>query len=143
MNRLNLKIELDEKSGFCYGVTNAIAKAENILQENGELFCLGNLVHNEEEIRRLEQQGLKIIQYVALTNIKNKRLLLRAHGEPPKSYRLARKNSNEIVDASCPTILKIQKQIKESYKNNENIFIFGKHNHPEIIGILLPKYFSF
>lgn len=135
MNKLNLKIEIDINSGFCYGVTNAINKAEKILQQNHELFCLGELVHNEEEIKRLQKQGLKIIYNDELKNIKNTKVLFRAHGEPPKSYKLAKKNNNEIIDASCPTILKIQKLIKEAYQNNDNIYIFGKHNHPEIIGL--------
>jgi len=135
MNKLNLKIEIDINSGFCFGVTNAINKAENILRQNHELFCLGELVHNEEEIKRLQYQGLKIIHNDELINIKNTKVLFRAHGEPPESYKLAKKNNNEIIDASCPTILKIQKLIKEAYQNNENIFIYGKHNHPEIIGL--------
>lgn len=135
MNKLNLKIKIDINSGFCFGVTNAINKAENILQQKHELYCLGELVHNKEELRRLEQKRLKIIKYGDLTNLKNKRVLFRAHGEPPESYKLAKKNNNTIIDASCPTILKIQKQIKDSYNNKENIYIFGKHNHPEIIGL--------
>ncbi len=135
MNKLNLKIKIDINSGFCFGVTNAINKAENILQQKHELYCLGELVHNKEELRRLEQKRLKIIKYGDLINIENKRILFRAHGEPPESYKLAKKNNNTIIDASCPTILKIQKQIKDSYNNKENIYIFGKHNHPEIIGL--------
>ncbi len=135
MNMLNLEIEIDKNSGFCFGVTNAIVKAENILQKEGELFCLGNLVHNEEELDRLKQKGLKIIQHGDLKNIKNSEILFRAHGEPPESYKLAGKNNNRIIDASCPTILKIQRLIKEAYVNKENIYIYGKHNHPEIIGL--------
>ncbi len=135
MDKINLRIEIDANSGFCYGVTNAINKAEEVLQQNQELFCLGELVHNEEELKRLQKQGLKIVHNDELKNIKNSKVLFRAHGEPPGSYRLARRNKNEIVDASCPTILRIQKLIKEAYKNNENIYIYGKHNHPEIIGL--------
>lgn len=135
MNKLNLKIEIDENSGFCFGVTNAINKAEKVLDQNHELFCLGELVHNEEELARLQKKGLKIIHNYELKNIKNTRVLFRAHGEPPESYKLAENNNNEIIDASCPTILKIQKLIKEAYQNKENIYIYGKHNHPEIIGL--------
>ena len=91
MNKLNLKIKIDINSGFCFGVTNAINKAENILQQKHELYCLGELVHNKEELRRLEQKRLKIIKYGDLTNLKNKRVLFRAHGEPPESYKLAKK----------------------------------------------------
>ncbi|UCH13049.1 MAG: 4-hydroxy-3-methylbut-2-enyl diphosphate reductase [Bacteroidales bacterium] len=135
MNKLNLKIEIDENSGFCFGVTNAINKAEEVLDHNHELYCLGELVHNEEEIARLQKKGLKIIHNYELKNIKNTKVLFRAHGEPPESYKLAEKNNNNIIDASCPTILKIQKLIKEAFQNNENIYIYGKHNHPEIIGL--------
>ena len=135
MKRLNLKIEIDENSGFCFGVTNAINKAEKVLDQNHALYCLGELVHNEEELGRLQKKGLKIIHNYELKNIKNTRVLLRAHGEPPESYKLAKRNNNEIIDASCPTILKIQKLIKEAYQNKENIYIYGKHNHPEIIGL--------
>ena len=135
MNKLNLKVEIDKNSGYCFGVTNAITKAEDTLKERHELYCLGMLVHNEEEIGRLEKEGLKIIQHNELKNIRNTRILFRAHGEPPQSYRLARQNNNEIIDATCPTILKIQKLIKEAHKNKENIYIYGKHNHPEIIGL--------
>ena len=135
MKRLNLKIEIDKNSGFCFGVTNAINKAEKVLDQNHALYCLGELVHNEEELGRLQKKGLKIIHNYELKNIKNTRVLLRAHGEPPESYKLAKRNNNEIIDASCPTILKIQKLIKEAYQNKENIYIYGKHNHPEIIGL--------
>lgn len=135
MNKLNLKIEIDENSGFCFGVTNAINKAEKVLQQNRKLFCLGELVHNEEELNRLQKKGLKIVHNDKLKNIKNSKVLFRAHGEPPGSYKLARRNNNIIIDASCPTILRIQKLIKEAYQNNENIYIYGKHNHPEIIGL--------
>jgi 4-hydroxy-3-methylbut-2-enyl diphosphate reductase len=135
MNKLNLKIEIDKNSGFCSGVTNAINKAENVLHQNHELYCLGELVHNEEELGRLQKQGLKIIDNDELKKIKNTNLLFRAHGEPPESYKLAKKNNNEIIDTTCPIIIKIQKLVKEAHKNKENIFIYGKHNHPEIIGL--------
>ncbi len=135
MNKLNLKISIDKNSGYCFGVTGAITKAEDTLKERHELFCLGELVHNEEELARLEKGGLKIIQYNQLKNIRNTRILFRAHGEPPQSYDLARRNNNKIIDATCPTIIKIQRLIKEACKNNENIYIYGKHNHPEIIGL--------
>jgi 4-hydroxy-3-methylbut-2-enyl diphosphate reductase len=135
MKKLNLKTEIDINSGYCYGVTMAITKAEDALGEKHELYCLGELVHNEEEIARLERQGLIIIHNDELQHIRNSRILFRAHGEPPQSYDLARHNKNKIIDATCPTIIRLQKLIKEAYKNNENIFIFGKHNHPEIIGL--------
>ena len=135
MNKLNLEINIAKNSGFCFGVTNAITKAESALNETGTLYCLGKLVHNEEEITRLKNQGLEIIKHDDLKRIKNSVVLFRAHGEPPESYNHAKVNNNKIIDASCPTILKIQKLIKEAYMNNENIYIYGKHNHPEIIGL--------
>jgi 4-hydroxy-3-methylbut-2-enyl diphosphate reductase len=135
MKKLSLKTEIDINSGYCYGVTRAITKAEDALGEKHELYCLGELVHNEEEIARLEKEGLKIIHNNELQNIRNSRILFRAHGEPPQSYDLARRNKNEIIDATCPTIIRLQKLIKEAYKKNEIIYIFGKHNHPEIIGL--------
>ena len=135
MNKLNLEINIAKNSGFCFGVTNAITKAESALNETGTLYCLGKLVHNQEEINRLKNQGLEIIKHDDLKRIKNSVVLFRAHGEPPESYNHAKVNNNKIIDASCPTILKIQKLIKEAYMNNENIYIYGKHNHPEIIGL--------
>ncbi len=135
MKKLNLKTEIDINSGYCYGVTMAITKAEDTLGEKHELYCLGELVHNEEEIARLEKEGLKIIHYDELQKIRNSRILFRAHGEPPQSYDLARRNKNEIIDATCPIIIRLQKLIKKAHKNNEIIYIFGKHNHPEIIGL--------
>jgi len=135
MNKLNLRIEIDKNSGFCFGVTNAINKAEQVLGQNHELYCLGELVHNEEEVKRLQKQGLKIIHSDELKNIKDSKVLFRAHGEPPGSYKLAKRNNNIIIDASCPTILRIQKLVKEASQNKENIYIYGKHNHPEIIGL--------
>jgi 4-hydroxy-3-methylbut-2-enyl diphosphate reductase len=135
MKKLSLKTEIDINSGYCYGVTRAINKAKNALGEKHELYCLGELVHNGEEIARLEKEGLNIIHYDELQNVRNSKILFRAHGEPPQSYNLARRNKNEIIDATCPIIIRLQKLIKEAYKNNEIIFIFGKHNHPEIIGL--------
>lgn len=135
MGELHLTTEIDQKSGFCFGVISAIDKAEKTLDSNINLFCLGEIVHNDEEIKRLEQKGLTIITKEELKTINNKTILFRAHGEPPSSYELAQHNNNLIVDASCPIILKLQKIVKQSYDNNENIYIFGKRNHPEIIAI--------
>ncbi len=135
MGELQLTTEIDKKSGFCFGVISAIDKAEKTLDSNINLYCLGEIVHNDEEIKRLEQKGLTIISKEELKTINNKTILFRAHGEPPSSYDLAKHNKNIIVDASCPIILKLQKIVKQSYDNHENIYIFGKRNHPEIIAI--------
>lgn len=135
MKSLNLKIELDEKSGFCFGVIGAINKAEAELDRSTELYCLGEIVHNDEEIKRLEQKGLITIDRSRFNELKNKIIMFRAHGEPPASYKQANDNNNKIIDASCPIILRMHKQISESYNNNENIYIYGKPNHPEVIGL--------
>jgi len=135
MGKLQLTTEIDKKSGFCFGVISAIDKAENTLDSNINLYCLGEIVHNDEEIKRLEQKGLTIISKAELKTIRNKTVLFRAHGEPPSSYEIVHRNKNTIVDASCPIILKLQKIVKQSYDNHENIYIFGKRNHPEIIAI--------
>ena len=135
MGELQLTTEIDKNSGFCFGVISAINKAENTLESNNNLYCLGEIVHNDEEIKRLEQKGLTIITKAELETISNKTVLFRAHGEPPSSYEVAHRNNNSIIDASCPIILKLQQIVKKSYDNKENIFIFGKRNHPEIIAI--------
>lgn len=132
---LNLNVEIEPNSGFCFGVKNAIKKAEEVLDSGDELFCLGEIVHNDQEINRLVNKGMKIITYEEFRLLKEKTVLFRAHGEPPESYEIARKNNLRIIDASCPIILKLQEKIFKSYLNNETIYIFGLPNHPEIIGL--------
>lgn len=133
--KLNLKVEIDPKAGFCTGVKKAIHTAEEILDKEGELYCIGQIVHNDEEIKRLEKQGLKTIDYSDLKNIEDKKVLFRAHGEPPSSYLDVAANNNEIIDATCPVVLKIQDRIKFSSKQNETILIYGNKDHPEVIGL--------
>lgn len=135
MNSLNLQAEIDEGSGFCFGVVEAIKKAEEVLKKNGELYCLGEIVHNDEEIKRLENKGMRTIYYEDFEQLRNKSILFRAHGEPPGSYELAKKNNNLIVDAACPIIKKLQKRIMKSYNKGENILLYGKHKHPEVIAL--------
>lgn len=130
-----LKVEIDGKSGFCFGVTSAIKKAEEVLSEGKDLYCLGEIVHNEEENERLRELGLKTIEKPDFESLKDKTVMFRAHGEPPISYETAEKNNLEIVDASCPIILKFHKRIKSNYTPEDNVYIFGKHNHPEIIAL--------
>ena len=132
---LNLKADIDKRSGFCFGVVNAIRKAEDLLDKEEVVYCVGQIVHNDEEVNRLEKKGMITINHNDLQNIKQKNVLFRAHGEPPESYGIARKNDNRIIDASCPIILKLQKDIRKAYQNGDNIFIFGKHNHPEVLGL--------
>ncbi len=110
--------------------------AEEILEEDKSLYCLGDIVHNDEEVRRLQNKGLKIISHGDLLKIQNAKVLIRAHGEPPSTYALALKNNLTLIDASCPVVLKLQNRIKNSYDKDENIYIYGKHGHAEVIGLL-------
>ncbi|MDP3469160.1 MAG: 4-hydroxy-3-methylbut-2-enyl diphosphate reductase [Daejeonella sp.] len=131
----NLKVTIDQDSGFCFGVVYAIDMAEEILAEDGYLYCLGDIVHNDEEVNRLKAMGLKIISHEDLLNIKNEKVLIRAHGEAPETYRLALENNITLIDASCPVVLKLQNRVKNSYDNNEKVLLFGKHGHAEVIGL--------
>ncbi|MDO9552547.1 4-hydroxy-3-methylbut-2-enyl diphosphate reductase [Rhodonellum sp.] len=133
---MNLQVHIDQSSGFCFGVVYAIEMAEEILDENGYLYCLGDIVHNDEEVNRLTKKGLKIINYDELKTLKNERVLIRAHGEPPSTYELAITNNLTLIDASCPVVLKLQNRIKNSFDKKETIYIYGKHGHAEVIGLL-------
>jgi len=130
-------IEIDNNAGFCFGVVRAINIAEKILINEKNLYCLGDIVHNEEEIERLKSKGLIIINYDKYKELKNCKVLLRAHGEPPEIYNIAKKNNIELLDATCPVVFSLQKKIKRIHTNNSDcqIVIYGKKNHPEIIGI--------
>lgn len=131
-----MSITIDNNSGFCFGVTRAIRAAESELR-NGPLFCLGDIVHNGEEVERLARLGLETIDYDDLRTLRSGRVLLRAHGEPPSTYRIARDNGLEIIDASCPVVLQLQKRIRETYQSHPDaqIVIFGKPGHAEVIGL--------
>lgn len=131
----NLKVTIDSDSGFCFGVVYAIDMAEDILSEDGYLYCLGDIVHNDEEVSRLKAKGLKIINHEDLKHINNEKVLIRAHGEAPETYKLALENNITLIDASCPVVLKLQNRIKSSYDSKEKIVIFGKHGHAEVIGL--------
>ncbi|MDQ3290029.1 MAG: 4-hydroxy-3-methylbut-2-enyl diphosphate reductase [Bacteroidota bacterium] len=133
---LQLRVHIDPNSGFCFGVIYAIQMAEDILDEQGYLYCLGDIVHNDEEIQRLEKRGLRIINHDQLRELKNEHVLIRAHGEPPSTYQTALENNLNLIDASCPVVLKLQNRIKTSYDKNEKIFIYGKHGHAEVVGLL-------
>lgn len=133
---LNLSVTVDDHSGFCFGVVYAIEMAEDILDEEGALYCLGDIVHNDEEVNRLQNKGLKIINHQELNSIHDAKVLIRAHGEPPSTYKLALENHLELIDASCPVVLKLQNRIKNSHDKQEDIYIYGKHGHAEVIGLL-------
>jgi 4-hydroxy-3-methylbut-2-enyl diphosphate reductase len=133
-------ITIDDNSGFCFGVTTAIETAERELK-NGPLFCLGDIVHNGQEVERLDNLGLETIDYDDLRTLHNVRVLLRAHGEPPSTYHIAKRNNIEIIDASCPVVLHLQKRIRDTYQalhgknTGAQIVIFGKKGHAEVIGL--------
>ncbi|MAO71370.1 MAG: 4-hydroxy-3-methylbut-2-enyl diphosphate reductase [Flavobacteriales bacterium] len=135
-----MNIEIDKYSGFCFGVVYAIEMAEEELKKNNNLYCLGDIVHNNKEVERLNNLGLKIINHEELKNYKNCKVLIRAHGEPPETYKIAMENNIELLDASCPVVLKLQNQIKEGYKTVKDIdgqiVVYGKKGHAEIIGLL-------
>lgn len=131
----NLQVTIDKDSGFCFGVVYAIDMAEEILEEDGYLYCLGDIVHNDEEVARLKAKGLRIIAHADLEGLQNEKVLIRAHGEAPETYKTALENNITLIDASCPVVLKLQNRIKTSYDGQEKILIFGKHGHAEVIGL--------
>ena len=138
-----MQIEIDNGSGFCFGVTTAIKKAEEELAQGGTLYCLGDIVHNSMECERLREMGLVTINHDDLRELHDVKVLLRAHGEPPSTYELARRNNIEIIDAPCPVVLQLQKRIKQQYDANtqqqtanSQIVIFGKKGHAEVLGLV-------
>lgn len=133
---LHLNVQIDANSGFCFGVIYAIEMAEDILDECGKLYCLGDIVHNDEEVKRLQAKGLQIIDHERLKSLHNEQVLIRAHGEPPSTYELALQNNLELIDASCPVVLKLQNRIKTSFDKQDKIYIYGKHGHAEVLGLL-------
>jgi 4-hydroxy-3-methylbut-2-enyl diphosphate reductase len=135
MGDYQLQVTIDQDSGFCFGVVYAIDMAEEILAEDGYLYCLGDIVHNDEEVERLKAMGLRIIDHTELESLHNEKVLIRAHGEAPNTYQIALQNNITLIDASCPVVLKLQNRIKTSYDSNEKILIFGKHGHAEVVGL--------
>lgn len=131
----NLSVTIDKSSGFCFGVVYAIDMAEDILDQDEYLYCLGDIVHNDEEVKRLTSRGLRIIDHDQLKELRREKVLIRAHGEAPSTYQLALENELILIDASCPVVLKLQNRIKNSYDEKEQILIFGKHGHAEVIGL--------
>ena len=133
-------IEIDEDSGFCFGVVTAIQKAEAELDKSGHLYCLGDIVHNSDEVERLKNKGLVTITHDDLRKLHNVKVLLRAHGEPPETYAIARDNGIEIIDATCPVVLKLQRRIRARYidseRPNTQIVIYGKLGHAEVNGLV-------
>ena len=135
-------IEIDKGSGFCFGVTTAIRKAEEELEKTGHLYCLGDIVHNTAEVDRLASRGLETITHEQLEQLHDVKVLLRAHGEPPETYETARRNRIEIIDATCPVVLKLQQRINTTFngvevdKSTPQIVIYGKRGHAEVLGLV-------
>lgn len=133
-----MQIEIDDNSGFCFGVTTAINKAEEQLAGDGTLYCLGDIVHNGIEVKRLASKGLKTVDHEQMEHLHDVRLLFRAHGEPPKTYEVAAANNIEVIDATCPVVLALQRRIKSQFTQHPDaqIVIFGKKGHAEVLGLV-------
>lgn len=135
-----IKVEIDEGSGFCFGVVTAIHKAEEELAKGETLYCLGDIVHNSREVDRLKTMGLITINREEFKQLKNAKVLFRAHGEPPETYMIARENKIEIIDATCPVVLRLQKRIRQGYladsDEEKQIVIYGKSGHAEVLGLV-------
>ena len=135
-----IKVEIDEDSGFCFGVVNAINKAEEELAKGETLYCLGDIVHNSREVERLKAMGLITINHEEFKQLRNAKVLLRAHGEPPETYQIAHENNIEIIDATCPVVLRLQKRIKQEFLQDDDskkqIVIYGKSGHAEVLGLV-------
>ena len=134
-------IEIDNGSGFCFGVVTAIQKAEEEINKSGHLYCLGDIVHNSNEVERLQKIGLETITHEQLSQLHDVKVLLRAHGEPPHTYEVARQNNISLIDATCPVVLQLQKRIRNTYQetpgdNNPQIVIYGKKGHAEVNGLV-------
>jgi 4-hydroxy-3-methylbut-2-enyl diphosphate reductase len=135
-----MNINIDANSGFCFGVVYAIQMAEDELEENGKLYCLGDIVHNNMEVNRLKSKGLEIINHEQLKELKDAKVLIRAHGEPPSTYLIAAQNNIELIDASCPVVLKLQNRVRSGFDATEEsggqLVIFGKEGHAEVNGLV-------
>ncbi len=131
-----MKVTVDSNSGFCWGVVRTVEIAEQELGESGKLYSLGEIIHNPVEIERLEEKGLKTIRHEDLPNIKDAKVLIRAHGEPPETYRKMKQMGIEVIDATCPVVTKVQERIRKFYDKDYQIVIFGKKDHAEVIGLV-------
>lgn len=140
MTNNKVKVEIDKGSGFCFGVVNAISSAERELKNTDILYCLGDIVHNSLEVERLESMGLRTIEHDEFARLEGKKVLLRAHGEPPSTYETAQKNNITIVDATCPVVLQLQKKIHRCYQESDfegvQLVIYGKKGHAEVNGLV-------
>ena len=132
-------VDIDQKSGYCFGVEFAIQMAEDELDDSGTLYCLGDIVHNDMEVERLAAKGLQVIDRDELQDLRDCKVLIRAHGEPPETYQLALKNNIELIDASCPVVLKLQNRVRNAHEKQREqtgqTIIYGKQGHAEVIGL--------
>jgi len=134
-----VQITIDPDAGFCFGVDQAIKKADQLLAEGNKIYCLGDIVHNASELARLKDKGMEVIEHEQMLSLHNAAVLIRAHGEPPSTYLLAKRNNIKLIDATCPIVQKLQQRIGKQYKegldNNKQIVIFGKQGHAEVAGL--------
>ncbi len=134
-----MKVVIDDKSGFCFGVVNAIQKAEKLLHQGEKVYCLGDIVHNQLEVERLQQLGMETIDHARYFQLSDCKVLLRAHGEPPATYAYADKNNIELIDGTCPVVLKLQQRVKKGFEDlqaeNGQLVLLGKKGHAEINGL--------
>jgi 4-hydroxy-3-methylbut-2-enyl diphosphate reductase len=139
MSILPMEVKIDSNSGYCFGVEFAIQMAEDEMQDGNKLYCLGDIVHNDMEVQRLHEKGLRIINRDDLSQLSDCKVLIRAHGEPPETYQIALKNNIELIDASCPVVLKLQNRVKNAFDTmksiNGQIVIYGQPGHAEVIGL--------
>ena len=135
-----MTVEIDPNSGFCYGVVRAIRMAENELKSGNTLFCIGDIVHNEPEVARLNRCGMRTINHCELQKLRNVKVLIRAHGEPPETYKIAAANNISVIDATCTVVLNLQKKVHRAYiesqTNNGQVVIYGKSGHAEVNGLV-------
>lgn len=134
-----MNITIDQDSGFCFGVINAIRTAEEYLSQHQHLYCLGDIVHNNEEVKRLAAKGLEVVSNEQFVQLHDTTVLIRAHGEPPETYQLAKRNNIQLIDATCPVVLHLQQNIKKKYESSgpqQHVLIFGKKGHAEVTGLL-------
>ena len=135
-----MRVVIDDNSGFCFGVVRAIGEAESALQSRGKVYCLGDIVHNRVEVRRLQELGLDTISHADISSLQGRTMLIRAHGEPPTTYRLAEKCGVEIIDATCPVVARLQRRVREAYaKMREvggSVVLLGKRGHAEVVGLI-------
>lgn len=135
-----MDIRIEDSAGFCFGVVSAIDMVENELENSDRLYCLGDIVHNDEEVKRLAKLGLRIISLKDMKEIRDTKVMIRAHGEPPSTYEMARENNIEIVDATCPIVLKLQRDVEKAYikmkEEGGQVLIYGKKGHAEVVGLV-------